>query len=85
MSEEWLQEQQEKFNFARYPQLDQDKINQYLKFNEESLKEVLSEEKPNKVYILDGNKTMFLPEGKDIMMDISLKEPVFVKKWSSKI
>ena len=86
MSEEWLQEQQEKYNFARYPdgQFDDAKFNQFLKFNEETMNQVLTQSEP-KAYICNEDKTkQDLVVDFDvlfgILMDISIKERPQVKK-----
>ena len=76
MSEEWLQEQQSKFNFARYSEIDLEKLGQFMRFNEDAMNQVLSHSEP-RVYICNQDKNkaeLVLPPQIDISMDISLKE-----------
>jgi len=46
---EWLEEQQEKFNFAKYKEVDEDKFNSYKKFNQESLEKTVGLEADGKL------------------------------------
>ena len=40
-TEAWVQEQQTEYNFAKYPEINEEQLNYYLKVNKESLAQVV--------------------------------------------
>ena len=85
-SQEWLQEQQEKFNFARYKELDQSQVDLFKTLNMKAVEQVLQGNLKEKVYVLNLDKEKQLSDMKklptypDIVKDCSMKEVPQLKK-----
>ena len=57
MTEEWHQEQQTKYNFARYAKLDQEKHGKFRKLNDQTLKVLLDPNHEVRAYIVNKDMT----------------------------
>ena len=88
-SEDWLEEQQEKFNFAKYKEINEEQFESFKKFNQEQLERMIGiqEDGKNKdhVFVMNHDPSSQIKSWQninrdDLVMNISLKEKPQIKK-----